>query len=234
MSIVKIFGRLLKCVAVLAALAACSWTERGVYVAQTRPDIPRFYNLQQLVFTAPETLLVSESDGFFPNADVVWRGDPAGDRLQQIAALFGEAANRTKLFINSDIPIIADIELVRFHGITQRLRRGLGGSYAISFYLTVRDARNGAVIEQRRLIQTKLRAPGGAEARELEAAGRTERVQVIAFLVEVLRAELTSGPVATQPGQPSAIRNRFGGPTLRERLSGIWQSLPTPSNLWPF
>lgn len=37
-----------------------------------------------MTFAASSDLSVSESNSYYPNADVVWRGDPIGDRIQQI------------------------------------------------------------------------------------------------------------------------------------------------------
>ncbi len=40
----------------------------------------------------PRTLKVSESNVYYPRGDIVWRGDPIGDRYEQIEAIFQSAA----------------------------------------------------------------------------------------------------------------------------------------------
>ncbi|MBQ2263422.1 MAG: hypothetical protein II336_18930 [Loktanella sp.] len=171
----------------LGALSACSSTGG---LSERRVDGTRSYELQGITFAAPPDLVVSEANSIYPAADVVWRGDPMGDRITQIGNLFQEAARRNVGTFGGTRPIIADIVLVRFHGVTERTNYSFGGTHHIIFLMTVRDARTGDVLEPQRRIVAKLAAPGGNEAVRLEAIGQTQRVRVIDFLAGVLRSEL--------------------------------------------
>jgi len=155
----------------------------------------RSYDLRDVSFKAPSDLLISEGNSFYPNADVVWRGDPLGDRIVQVASLFDTALQRNEAILKGDVPIDVEIELVRFHGVTERTRFSIGGNYDMHFHMTVLHAETGEVLEEKRYIEFDLEAPGGAAALFQEQRGETEKVRVTDFLTYQFGQELT-GPIA--------------------------------------
>jgi len=164
--------------------------ESPVFGAEQRV-IARSYAIEDTTFTASNTLRVSESNSYYPSADVVWRGDPVGDRIEQIGAMFFTAIDRNTDRLNGDVPVIVDFELVRFHGVTERTRFSVGGVYNIVFNMSVRNAITGEVIEEPRLIEADLSAPGGVAALIQEQRGQTEKVRVTDFLTQVFKDELS-------------------------------------------
>lgn len=167
-----------------APMTSPEFDTQGVAVA-------RDYAVQSVTFAASPNLRVSESNSYYPNADVVWRGDPIGDRVSQIGGIFQTAADRNKAVLNGEVPVIVDFQLVRFHGVTERTRFSVGGVYNIEFMISVRDAASGALIEEPRRVNTNLSAPGGIAALMLEQKGQTEKVRVTDFLTQVIRDELS-------------------------------------------
>ena len=167
-----------------APISAAGFNTQGIEVA-------RDYHIHGLNFIASTDLNVSEGNGYYPMTDVVWRGDPVGDRLEQIGAIFHEATSRNEARLDGVKGVQIDIELVRFHGVTERTRFSFGGIYNIVFDLTLRDDKTGEVIEQTRRVQANLAAPGGIAALMLEQRGQTEKVRVTDFLTQVIRDELT-------------------------------------------
>ncbi len=168
------------------------------------------YTVRDVQIAVPRSLRVSEANGYYPMADIVWRGDPMGDRHQQIAAIFQAAAERATSTMAGPRQAILSLEVVRFHGVTERTRYTVGGTHNMVFTLTVRDAATGAVIDGPRRVEANAKAAGGQAAIAEEQAGRTQKVVVTEKLVETLRREL-SGTVtdpalvarATQnPAQP--------------------------------
>ncbi len=153
--------------------------------------IQRDYHVHEMRFHSPENIQVSEGNGYYPFSDVVWRGDPVGDRVEQIAAIFQEARIRNEERLKGEKGVVLDIHLVRFHGVTERTRFTVGGVYNIIFDLTIRDEETGEIIEEARRIEANLAAPGGIAALMLEQRGQTEKVRVTDFLTQVLRDELT-------------------------------------------
>ena len=145
----------------------------------------------------PRTLRVSEANSFHPRADIVWHGDPYGDRYQQIAAIFRDAATAATSPMHQGRGVIVGIEVVRFHGVTDKTRYTVGGVHDMRFLLTVSDAATGQVIDGPRLVVADTKAAGGNAALAEDRAGRTQRVVVTQRLTEVLRRELSA--VVTDP-----------------------------------
>ena len=157
----------------------------------------RDYTVTRMQFHAPDDLKVSEGNGYYPFADVVWRGDPVGDRIAQIGAIFETAMDRGAADLNGSTPVVVDIALKRFHGVTERTRFSVGGVYNMVFDMTVLDARTGAVIEPTREVAANLSAPGGNAAVVAEMHGQTEKVRVTDYLTQVLHDELKGEVVLT-------------------------------------
>ena len=87
---------------------------------------------------------------------------------------------------------VVSMEVVRFHGVTEKTRYTVGGTHNMVFTLTVRDATTGAVIDGPRQVEANVRAAGGQAAIAEEQAGRTQRVVVVERLAEVIRRELSA------------------------------------------
>ena len=169
----------------LASRGTGSIPDAGVRV------VAPLYTIADTRVAVPRSLRVSEANVFYPMADIVWRGDPVGDRHQQIASIFQDAAQRAASTMNGPRPAILQIELVRFHGVTEKTRYTVGGTHNMVFDLTVLDASTGAVIDGPRRVSADARAAGGQAAIAEEQAGRTQKVVVTEKLVETLRRELS-------------------------------------------
>lgn len=153
--------------------------------------VTRSYDVKGLQFGTVKEMRVSEGNGYYPFADVVWRGDPIGDRVQQIGQIFDTALNRGASDLSGNVPVIVEVDLMRFHGVTERTRFSVGGVYNMVFMLTIRHAETGAVIEPPRKIAANLSAPGGSAAVFAEQKGQTEKVRVTDYLTMVLHDELS-------------------------------------------
>jgi hypothetical protein len=173
------------------------------------------YDVADVQVTVPRELRVSEANTFYPMADIVWRGDALGDRHVQIASIFNDAAQRATGGMNTGRTVAVQIELVRFHGVTEKTRYTVGGTHNMVFDLTVRDAASGAVLDGPRRVVADAKAAGGQAAIAEEQAGRTQRVVVTEKLVEVLRREL-SAPV-TDPALVARATQAPGTPVLVTR-----------------
>ena len=174
---------------VFALAAGCS-VGGGNLSGTPKPVMMRSYDLRDLRFNARSDIIISEEDSFYPSADLVWRGDPRGPRVPQIGAMFQTAVTRNQSILNGTTPVDLEITLMRFHGVTEKTRRTVGGVYNIIFDMTVVDARDGTVIEPTRRIAGNLNAPGGSRGQALVNNGQTEKVRVTDFLTGLLRQEL--------------------------------------------
>lgn len=195
----KIF-RILALLGLTSFSAACSM-DSGVAsrnapleggFAQGGVAYTRDYAVRDIRVTVPEELTVSEANSYKPRADIVWRGDAYGNRHQQIAAMFETAAERGAERKRGNTPVIVDVELTRFHGLTEKTRFSFGGDYDIHYVITVRNANSGEVIEPARLVAHSLDGPGGDRAMELERAGQTEKVRVVDFMTQKFMLDLAT------------------------------------------
>lgn len=166
------------------------------------------YDVKAVNVLVPHTLKVSEANTFRPSADIVWRGDLPGDRYAQVKAIFDAASARSTATMHTGEPVVVDLEVVRFHCLTEKTRYTVGGVHSMHFLMTVRDASTGAVVQGPRLIVADVKGAGGSRAIAEEEAGRTQKVVVTDRLAEVIRREL-SAPVQVKPAD--AVVTRFDG-----------------------
>ena len=168
-------------------------------VAEAGPVVLHsMYDVEAIRIAVLPRLKVSEANMFRPVADIVWRGEPLGDRHAQVAVIFNEAASQSTANMVEGPQVIVVVEVTRFHALTEKTRYTVGGVHSIKFILTVRDAQSGAVIDGPRTVVADVKASGGAKALAEDQAGRTQRVVIVERLAEVLRREL-SGPVSAVP-----------------------------------
>ncbi|SMX32025.1 DUF6778 family protein [Octadecabacter ascidiaceicola] len=186
--------------AVAAALTACSGVdtvtrnaplETPRIAAVEQVEVVRNYSLDAIRFAAPSDLRVSEANSYYPIADIVWRGDPLGNRLEQISAIFQTSIQAAGTNLSGETPVIVDVDLVRFHSLTERTRYSVGGVHSIKFDLTVRDAATGEVLEETRRINGDLPALGGYAALAADNAGQGQKVRITAHLTQLFTDELS-------------------------------------------
>lgn len=151
----------------------------------------REFDIQAVRVTVPRNLRVSEADVYYPIADIVWRGEPRGDRHAQVQAIFDEAMARGTRGLDSGPDAVVDITVQRFHALTEKTRYTFGGVHSLKYELTVRDARTGEVLDGPRRVNADVKASGGLRALAEEQAGRTQRVVIVEDLARSIRTELT-------------------------------------------
>ena len=166
------------------------------------------YDVQAVNVSVPHTLRVSEANTFRPNADIVWHGDQPGDRYAQVKAIMETAAARSTATMHTGLAVVVDLEVVRFHCLTEKTRYTIGGMHSMHFMMTVRDATTGAIVRGPQLVMADVRGAGGQRAIAEEQSGRTQKVVVTERIVEVLRRAL-SAPVEVLLAD--AVVTRFDG-----------------------
>lgn len=187
-----------------ALLAACTEVGPNYGVETTRPAsgsgevISPSWNVQEVNVVVPRSLTVSEANRYYPTSDIVWRGDQGPDRHAQVEAIFEEAAARATSDLNGRVPVVIDIQVDRFHSLTEKARFSVGGVHNMEFRFGIRNARTGESILEPYDIIANLQAFGGDRAIEADLAGETQKVRVLAYLTEVIADELAK-PVPSQP-----------------------------------
>ncbi|MFZ1470700.1 MAG: DUF6778 family protein [Paracoccaceae bacterium] len=176
--------------AVTGAPGVTMATKDGVVLVGHRVAIP--LNVTNVVIKIPTSLRVSEAEGYYPLADVVWRGEPRGNRFQQINNIYKDAVAMGTGNLTSGLPVVAEVEITRFHCLTEKTRNSIGGTHSLQFILTIRHAETGEILDGPRLVVADMKASGGSRAIAEDYAGRTQRVVIVERLAQVLHKELTS------------------------------------------
>ncbi len=186
--------------AVAALLTACSTADMvsrntplntPAVSAAAAPQIERDYALHSIRFAVPEDMTVSEANSYYPIADIVWRGDPLGNRAQQISDIFQTSIRSAGAGLSGQVPVTVDVELARFHSLTERTRYSVGGVHSIKFDLTIRHAETGEVLEPTRRINGDLAALGGYAALAADNRGETQKMRITTHLTNLFFRELT-------------------------------------------
>lgn len=159
----------------------------AVSAQSTAPD----YRVNAINVVVPRSLEVSERNSYYPGGDIVWREDPIGDRHAQVKAIFDAAFARGAQNVQGAQSVDVDVEVTRFHALTERARYTIGGVHAISFLITLRDPATGAALEPTKRVHADLDALGGLAAIRAENQGITQKVRITQHLAEVLRQELS-------------------------------------------
>ncbi len=149
------------------------------------------YAVEEINVSVPDSLSVSEANGYLPSGDIVWRGDPPGDRREQVKAIFEDAFAKGTAKNPGDVPVILNVEVLRFHALTEKTRYTFGGVHSIRFALFIYSAENGMLLEEPREVQADLLGYGGSRAIAAEAKGQTQKVRITEHLAYVIDTELT-------------------------------------------
>ena len=131
-------------------------------------------NVARINVLVPETLEVSEANRFYPRGDIVWRGDPIGDRHAQVKAIFDAAFARGTQALDGETPVELNVEVLRFHSLTEKTRY----------------TETGELLREPREVQADLDGFGGRQAILAESRGQTQKVRITDHLAEVIRQEL--------------------------------------------
>ncbi|MGL4281590.1 MAG: DUF6778 family protein, partial [Albidovulum sp.] len=135
-------------VAALILLAGCSGTFRTAYSDEVAAAQSAGWRLSSVAVTAPRSLSVSEAETFLPDADIVWREDPAsGNRYEQVETIMENAIAQGARGLKGSRPVTIQATMTRFHAMTFKAEtQAPGGVHDIEFNLQIKDARTGEVL----------------------------------------------------------------------------------------
>ena len=181
-----------------AVLAGCEiagdW--RTDYRDLIAPEEARKWHVRKVDVIVPRSLTVSEANTFAPDADIVWRGDPPGDRYEQVDAIITEAARRGVHTLHGPKPVALRIWVKQFHALTERTRYNLenAGVHNITFIAQIFDARSGKPLTEPDLIRADLIAYTGTQAIAAEARGETQKKRITDHVAKVIAGWIGAGP----------------------------------------
>ncbi len=177
-------------------LAACSADNNvsrnnPAEIGFVEPENKIEYSIQELNISVPRDLVVSESNAYYPTADIVWHGDGQGNRYQQIDAIFQTAIKSGVSDLDGARDVVLDIQVTRFHSLTNKARYTVGGVHSISFTYALRDSKTNEIVALPKAVIADLTAFGGTRALKAERAGQGQKQRIMAHLAKVIRKELT-------------------------------------------
>ena len=175
-------------------LAACSGWETS-YSDVVPPAASRAWGPATIDVLVPRTLTVSEANRFAPDADIVWREDPIGDRYAQVDAIVTAGAKRAASRMSGHDPVTVKIVLQEFHALTERAQFSApGGVHNISFVAQVFDSRTGEALTEADVIRADLAAYTGEQSVQARARGITQKRRIVSHIDRVLSGWLGLGP----------------------------------------
>lgn len=179
------------------AVSACGTVETATRNAPL--DTPKMapspvsYNVEAVRVSVPKSLRVSEANRYYPGGDIVWREDPVGDRHAQVKAIVEAGLSEgVSAMEPGTVPVVMDVEVTRFHALTEKARYTIGGVHAIQFKMQLRNPETGQSYGEPHLVKADFKALGGAKAIEAEREGITQKHRITEHLAKVIQTELTS------------------------------------------
>ena len=159
-------------------------------------DVTRDWRLAEVRVTVPKTLTVSEAKTLLPNADIVWREDPLGDRYAQVDTIMTDAITKGAQGLRGSRPVIIDVTVSRFHALTfeAELRDQNWGVHNVDFTAQVVDARTGEVLIPATAIRAETPAFSGEQMREARRKGQTQKSMITNHVARTVQGWLGIGP----------------------------------------
>lgn len=154
------------------------------------------WRLSDVRVSVPKTLVVSEAKALLPDADIVWREDPLGDRYAQVDKIMTDAVRQGAQGLRGGRPVVIEVTVTRFHALTfeAELRGQNWGVHNVDFIARVVDAKSGEVLLRDTNIRAELPALSGFEMAAARKAGQTQKKQISAHVSATVAGWLGTGP----------------------------------------
>ena len=139
---------------VLALLSACGGQFETAYGQPIDASVSKTWRVTTVNVAVPETLTVSDENTYLPRADIVWHGDPPGDRRAQVQKIVAELARNAVSGLRGSTPVVLNMTVEEFHGVSPiALARAPEAVYHMAFLAQITDARTGAALTPLTQIQ---------------------------------------------------------------------------------
>lgn len=136
------------------------------------------YKVVDVQVAVPSYLVVSEADVYLPQADIVWREDPLGDRHEQVRAIMTDALKMGTNALVGPREVIIAARVNMFHALTEKARNSVGGKHNVQFDYVLLDAQTRQPITAVQNIDASLNAYGGSKAYRAMRKGQTQKVRI--------------------------------------------------------
>jgi len=179
----------------LMLLAGCAGSWEVAYDDPPSPDETREWRVVDVVTVVPDSLSVSNDNTYAPMADIVWHGEPFGDRRAQVAAILDEGLTVGTRDLRGARPVTMTARVLTFHGVTpSAVARAPAAVHNIRYVLRVFDAQTGEPLIENQTISADLEANVGTAAIAAAINRESQRQRVVAHIAAVTRGWLGIGP----------------------------------------
>jgi hypothetical protein len=176
-------------------LAGCSREWRVDYPQDIEAEVSREWRLAAVVSVVPDTLRVSNSNSYAPGGDIVWWGEPYGDRRAQVARIFEEAVRAGASELQGERPVTVTATVQRFHAVTPAaVAAAPAAVHNIIFRIQVFDTRTAEALTEPVEIEADLEAYVGTAAMASAIRGEDQRTRIVSHLTAIIRGWLGYGP----------------------------------------
>lgn len=130
-------------------LSACGGTFATDYIESSPVEARSQWKAARVKVVIPPGLTTTEANSYMPNADIVWHGDPVGNRGAQVATIVEDGISAGVARLNGPQAVVLTATLVRFHSLTPKAYHAAPsgtGVHSVEFDLVVSDAKTGAVL----------------------------------------------------------------------------------------
>lgn len=175
-------------------LAGCAGRWNVAYEGGVDPEVSKSWRLKNVRVVVPSDLTVSHANTFAPNADIVWHGEPFGNRRSQVAAILREGVTLGARELRGARDVTFSVTLIQFHAVTPAaVGRAPAAVHNISYALEVLDSKTGVALTKREVIQADLEAYVGSAAVAAAINGNSQRVRIVNHIGRVTRGWLGKG-----------------------------------------
>lgn len=175
----------------------------------------------------PETLRVSRHPNTRkPSQEIVWWGEPNGDRKKQVARIMETSVRRGAAGLKGRHGVIIEVQVAMFHALTPKARANkLAGRHDLQYFLTVRDAANGSILAKSGLVDSSINAYQGEDATAAVKRGETQKVRITRRIASSVNAWLNSNGKVTRQIVPAEPRKKI----RKKRVVSKPVIAPTPA-----
>lgn len=183
--------------AIVTALSGCMGSGFATsYDAPIAASVARGWHVVDVRVDVPQSLTVSEEKSLVPDADIVWREDPLGDRHPQVAAIMRKAIAKGASGLHGPRAVRIEARMATFHAMTfeaEQLNIS-AGVHNILMSIQVVDAHSGKVLFGPTTMEASFPALTGVEMIAARARGETQKSQIIEHVAQTIAGWLSIGP----------------------------------------
>ncbi len=177
----------------LVLLGACSGQWETNYDEPLSTDVSRSWLVKGVQVVVPDALTTSEQNSFAPNFDIVWHGDPVGDRKAQVTEILRAGISRGASSLRGPVPVTLQVILIRFHAVTPlAVSRAPAAVHDIAYTVQAFNSAGQPVSEQV-FIRADIEAFVGTQAIVAAQTGETQKKRITDHLADVTAGWLGIG-----------------------------------------